>query len=214
MATKKAESKVIALELPKIKNIVVKIEGETDLCLNKMNYGNKMDLPQFRNGKTKFSHNEWGDRITSLHWKERIVESEIYEDANKEMFYDMLKNNAPCVSSFAFMAAFRAAVVRNNIDKNGTKFEATVSITDDFIPIKFAEHYFRELLTSPQKGSPVISTLNQFKGWSAEIPIRYTENAYTIDSILSIINYAGFGCGIGSGRRQNGLGRFKVVGVE
>ena len=214
MATKKMEEKIIKMEMPEIKTVTVCIEGDSDLCLNKMNYGNKMDLPQFRNGKTKFKHNEWGDIITSIHWFKRIDEEAIYKYATQDTLGELITHNAPCIPSFAFMSAFKNAVVRNNIDTYGTKFETTVAIPQDFIPIKFTEHYIRELLTSPKKGSPVISKLNQFSGWSAEIPIRFTETAYSFDSIVSIINLAGFGNGVGSGRKQNGLGRFHVTSIK
>lgn len=66
---------------------------------------------------------------------------------------------------------------------------------------------------SPKKGSPVLVHLSRFSGWSTEIEIAFTENTYSLEQIINIINLAGFGIGIGSGR-SSGYGRYHVVGVE
>lgn len=51
--------------------------------------------------------------------------------------------------------------------------------------------------------------INRFTGWSAEIELAYVDNIYSIEQIVNIIQLAGFGCGIGSGR-TSGYGRFHV----
>ena len=66
---------------------------------------------------------------------------------------------------------------------------------------------------SPKRGAPVLVYINRFSGWSSQVHITYTENVYTLDQIVNIINMAGFGLGIGSGR-SSGYGRYHVVGVE
>ena len=43
--------------------------------------------------------------------------------------------------------------------------------------------------------------------------IQYTENAFSIEQIVNIINLAGFGNGIGSGR-SSGYGRYHVEGIK
>ena len=45
------------------------------------------------------------------------------------------------------------------------------------------------------------------------IRIDFTDNVYQFENIVNIINLAGFGLGIGSGR-TSGYGRYKVVAVE
>ena len=75
------------------------------------------------------------------------------------------------------------------------------------------EHHIDEKLMSPKKGSPVLVHLNRFSGWSATFTIQYTENAFSIEQIVNIINLAGFGNGIGSGR-SSGYGRYHVEGIK
>ena len=81
------------------------------------------------------------------------------------------------------------------------------------VPIKFSEHSIDEKLMSPKKGSPVLVHLNRFTGWSATFTISYMENVYSAEQIINIINIAGFGLGIGSGRTR-GFGRYHVENVK
>ena len=122
--------------------------------------------------------------------------------------------NAPCISAFGLKKSFGEAVVRNEIDKYKTKFDANVNIIarNNLIPIKFTEYFLDEKLMSPKKGSPVLTRLNRFTGWSADITISFLENVYSEEQIISIVNLAGFGLGIGSGR-SSGYGRYKVTSI-
>ena len=79
---------------------------------------------------------------------------------------------------------------------------------NNLIPIKFTEYFLDEKLMSPKKGSPVLTRLNRFTGWSADITISFLENVYSEEQIISIVNLAGFGLGIGSG-----YGRYKVTSI-
>jgi hypothetical protein len=81
------------------------------------------------------------------------------------------------------------------------------------VPITFAEHYIDEKLMSPKKGAPVLVRLNRFSGWSATLTVQYMENVYSAEQIVNIINLAGFGLGIGSGR-SSGYGRYHVANIE
>ena len=82
------------------------------------------------------------------------------------------------------------------------------------MPIKFAENYVDEKLMSPKKGAPVLVHLNRFVGWSADITISLIDSVYSIEQLVNIVNLAGFGIGIGSGRRSCGYGRYHVDSVE
>ncbi len=106
-------------------------------------------------------------------------------------------------------------VVRGEIDKYSTKFNANVNLLNKggLVPIKFAEHVIDEKLMSPKKGSPVLVHLNRFIGWSATFTVSYMETVFSAEQIINIINMAGFGIGIGSGR-SSGFGRYHVQGVK
>jgi hypothetical protein len=66
---------------------------------------------------------------------------------------------------------------------------------------------------SPKKGAPVLVHLNRFSGWSATFDVSYVDSVYSLEQIVNIINLAGFGLGIGSGR-SSGYGRYHVENVE
>lgn len=211
MAAKKENT----IELKPIapKTITVTIQGDSDLILNKMNDPTARALTDARKDKAKSLEkpNEWECIATSVHWLKKF-EGEYSEDNLKKN----LENNNVCIPAFAFKKSFGDAVVRNEIDKYKTKFDASVNILgqgDNLIPVKFTEYYLDEKLMSPKKGAPVLVHLNRFSGWTADITISFVDNVYSTEQIINIINLAGFGLGIGSGR-SSGYGRYHVVSVQ
>lgn len=210
MAKKEEKNIVLKKIEPKMMNVI--IEGDSDLVLNKMNDVVARELIDKRKGKAKDIEepNYWEEVITSIHWRDGKP-----QEFSKESMQDALTNNAPCIKGFGFIKSFGEAVTRNEIDKYSTKLRATINILapNDLIPITFDEWHLDEKLMQPQKGSPVLAKLNRFTGWRAVIPISFTDNVYSDEQLLSIINFAGFGIGIGSGR-SSGYGRYHVIGVE
>ena len=196
--------------VPKI--ITVKIVGDSDLILNKMDDPTARMLTDQRKDKAKSLEkvNEWECIITSMHWlggKPKEFTEETLEKA--------LKENAPCLTAFGLKKSFCNAVVRNEISQYATKFDAAVNIIgqgDNLVPIKFAQHHLDEKLMSPKKGAPVLVRLNRFSGWSAEIKLSFIDNVYSCEQLINIINLTGFGIGIGSGR-TSGYGRYHVDSV-
>lgn len=210
MATKK--EKIITMEPIKINTVRISITGTTDLVLNKMNDVAARKLTDERKDKAKSMEkpNEWEEIITAMHWYNGKP-----TDFSEEGLRKALKDNAPCITAFGLKRSFCDSVVRNEIDTYSTKFDNAVVVKakGNLIPIKFAEHFVDEKLMSPKKGAPVLVHLNRFTGWSASIDIQYTDNVYGIDQIVDIIRRAGFGLGIGSGRKT-GYGRYEVSNVE
>ena len=192
------------------KTATIMIAGTTDLVLNKMNDVTARELTAARKDKVKSlaKPNEWEKIITAMHWRDGTP-----TDFSYEGLMTALRENAPCISAFGLKKSFGDAVVRNEIDKYKTKFDASVNIIAkaNLIPIAFTEHYIDEKLMSPKKGAPVLVSLNRFSGWTAKITLQYTDNTYSLEQIVNIINLAGFGLGIGSGR-TSGYGRYEVVG--
>ncbi|MCI8378664.1 MAG: hypothetical protein HFH72_09120 [Lachnospiraceae bacterium] len=190
----------------------VTIVGDSDLVLNKMNDVNAKSLIDKRKDKAKDTAkpNMWEEIITAMHWKNGKP-----TDFSEEGLAKALKENAPCITDFGLKKSFGDAVVRAEIDKYKTKFDANVNLVNKggLVPIKFTEHFIDEKLMSPKKGSPVLVHLNRFSGWSAVITISYMENVYSAEQIINIINLAGFGLGIGSGR-TSGFGRYHVEEVK
>ena len=204
------EVKNIEVKAIEPKTLILHIEGQSDLVLNKMNACTVRALTDARKDKAKSLEkpNEWEQVITAMHWYNGTP-----ADFSEEGLKKALVENAPCISAFGLKKSFGEAVVRNEIDKYKTKFDANVNIIarNNLIPIKFTEYFLDEKLMS-KKGSPVLTRLNRFTGWSADITISFLENVYSEEQIISIVNLAGFGLGIGSGR-SSGYGRYKVTSI-
>lgn len=212
----KKASNTINLEPIRIQYATVTIEGDSDICLNRMNARTTRELTkERRNEKTlREEQNVWEDIITSIHWLHGYTVQDTRE-LTEEHLIEMLKpeNNAPCITGFGLKKSFCQAVVRNEIDTYSTKFDNAMNLTQRLYPIRFAEHFVDESLMSPKRGAPVLVHINRFTGWSADIHISYTENVYSLEQIVNIINLAGFGLGIGSGR-SSGFGRYHVQSVK
>lgn len=218
----KGENKMKAknvIELKDLRNAtktaLITIEGDGDLVLNCMNARNTRALLAEDRKKVKEQPNAWEDVITAIKWRDDLPTADTYRDCSEQMMHELLDNNAPCISAFGLKKSFGQAVVRNEIDKYATKIDNALNVVADkgLVPITFTEWSLDERLMSPKKGSPVVVRLNHFSGWRAQFRINYTDNVYSLQEILNIINLAGFGLGIGSGR-TSGYGRYHIVGVE
>lgn len=213
-STTATENQVLELKPINLQYAKITIAGDGDIVLNKMNDVVAKQLTDIRKDKAKDldKPNEWEEIITSMHWlngkPNTFTEKSLAHCLNP-------KNNAPCITAFGLKKSFGDAVVRNEIDKYKTKFDNGMNIIAEggLIPIKFTEHFIDEKLMSPMKGRPVLVRLNRFSGWEATFTIGYTGQVYSLEQIINIINLAGFGLGIGSGR-TSGYGRYHVINAE
>lgn len=206
---------IIEIETITPKYATVTIEGTGTLCLNKMNARNFRALTAEDRKKISETTNPWEDIITAVHWRDPLPAVNTHKECSEEMMQELLKNNAPCISAFGLKKSFGQAVVRLEIDKYATKFDAAVNIVakNNLVPVEFAEWSLDERLMSPKRGAPVTVRLNHFSGWRATFNIAYLDNVFSLNAIVNIINAAGFSMGIGSGR-TSGFGRYKVVDVK
>ena len=211
----KKNERIITLNPIEVKHAVISIEGDSDLVLNKMNARNYRALIADDRKKVREVPNKYEDIITAIHWRDGIPCEDTYHECDAEMLADMLKNNAPCITAFGLGKSFGQAVVRNEIDTYATKFDNAVNVIapKGLIPVTFSAYDIDERLMSPKRGAPISVCLSHFIGWKADFQIDFTDNVYSLESIVNIINLAGFGLGIGSGR-TSGYGRYHVVGVR
>lgn len=213
MAKEAKDSEVIVIEKLDPKMIMVTITGDSDLICNKMNAVITKQLIDARKDKAKKvaeKSNMWEEVITAIHWRDGNP-----SEFSEASLMEALESNAPCISAFGLAQSFKDAVVRFGIDKYSTKFRAAVNISSDggLIPFTFSEYHLDEKLMSPKMGAPVLSRQSRFSGWEAKICIRFIDSLYSMEQIVNIINLAGFGLGIGSGR-SSGFGRYHVTNVE
>lgn len=211
----KKDQNIIQIESIEPKTATVTIEGTGTLCLNKMNARNFRTLTADDRKKVNEAPNVWEDVITSVHWRDPLPTSDTYHDCDEAMMRELLENNAPCISAFGLKKSFNQTVVRQEIDKYSTKFDAALNIIakNNLIPVTFSEWSLDERLMSPKRGAPITVRLNHFSGWRATFDIEYLDNVFSLNGIVNIINMSGFSMGIGSGR-TSGFGRYKVVDVK
>ncbi len=211
----KKDNNTIELAHINVKSARIFIEGDSDLVLNAMNARNTRVLTADDRKKIREVPNKYEDIITAIHWRDGIPTDDTYANCDAQMLADMLKNNAPCITAFGLKKSFGQAVVRNEIDKYATKFDNAVNViaAKGLVPVTFAEYAIDEKLMSPKRGAPINVILSHFIGWKSEFTISYTDHVYSLEQIVNIINLAGFGLGIGSGR-SSGYGRYHVVDVK
>lgn len=209
------DKNVIEIEQIEIKTARVKIVGDTDLILNKTNARYERECAAVSAGKAvvKEQPNDWEDILTSVRWDKPFPVPT--QQLTSEHYQYMIANAKPCISAFGLYKSFGDAVVRNEIDTYATKIKNAVTVLsdNDLIPVDFAEAFVEEKLMPLKKSGHTMAKLNRFSGWSAEFTIRYTENVYSLNKILNIINLAGFGLGIGSGR-PSWYGRYHIEDVK
>jgi len=206
------KEEIIEIKPIAVKTMQVTIVGDSDLVLNKMNDVSSRQLVDQRKDKAKNldKPNEWEQVITSIHWYNGKP-----TDFSEEGLREALRTNAPCITSFGLKKSFGDSVVRNEISQYATKFNASVNILGKggLVPVTFTEYNVDEKLMSPKKGAPVLVRLNRFVGWKATFTLQYMDNVYSAEQIINIINLAGFGLGIGSGR-TSGYGRYHVESIS
>lgn len=208
-----AKEKIIEIQPIPVTRVSITIEGDTDIVLNRMNARTIRELTDRE--RPKQVPNIWEDIITAIHWRDGYPVKDTYAELEEHHLHEMLKENAPCISAFGLKKSLNQAVVRNELDKYSTKFDNAINVIapGGLIPITFAEYYMDEKLMSPKKGSPVLARLSRFAGWKATFDITCIETVYSVQSVVNVVNMAGFGLGIGSGR-SSGYGRYHVVDVQ
>ena len=179
------KEKNIVVKPIQLNTVTIKIVGDGDLILNKMNDVTTRELTDKQKNKSKTveEKNEWEQIITAIHWRDGKP-----KEFTEESLKDALKNNAPCITAFGLKKSFEEAIVRNGIDTYATKFRNGVNIVAEngLIPIKFYEHYVDEKLMSPKRGAPVLTRQNRFTGWSAEFKLHFIDGgAYSFRSLIS-----------------------------
>lgn len=213
MAQKKEE--IIEFRPIEPRTVEITIKGDTDLVLNKMDDVTTRELTDERNDRAQSLEkpNPWERIITSLHWVNGKPD-EFSEETLKENLDPSV--NAPCITAFGLKKSFGEALTRNKISTYSTEFRATVNVLgekDNLVPIRFTEYHLDEKLMSPQRGKPVLVKLNRFSGWTAKFRISFLENVYSLEQIVNVINLAGFGIGVGSGRNSD-YGRYHIIDVR
>lgn len=211
------EEEVIVIKEIRSKTATIKIVGDGEIICNKMSDPTARAMMDKQNNKAKNATenvNKWEEVITSIRWEKDIPREEYTQEGLGKNLDPSV--NRPCISAFGLKKSCARAVRQFGIDKQGTKFEATVNFpcSGGNIPFSFTDYHLDEkLIPSPTISRvPVKALLSRFGGWEATFTIRYVDTIYSLEQICNIINLAGFGLGVGSGKKS-GYGRFHIASV-
>ena len=204
----------------------IRIEGDTDLILNKKSLSFEREeiyKQSHKKGATmpdeinaKLHYNIWEKLITSLTWEKTVPALPRYEDYTEEMWKDLMKNNRPCILSKAFSASFYETFVsfgfKDSTGRCGTDFKRTISLESWKNPINFTEVTYSQHLT-PNTGiskTNVLAQHNIFSGWSCEYDLMFIASVFPLETVIEIINATGEFIGVGT-KRAEGFGRYHIA---
>lgn len=229
MATKKETNNSITIETPRKSIINIELIGETPLILRaKSRSYEREEIFKQSNPKgtkipteidAKINYNLYEKLITSIHWRDKVEVFDDYSLYTKEMWEDLMKNNAPCILAKAFKDSFKEVFIsfgyKESTSRNGTDLERTLTVMNQKTPITFESVKADEHLaqTDGVSRTNVLTQNNVFYGWKANLQVSHIDTIFPSETIISIVRNAGEYLGIG-GRRKEGFGRYDLGQVS
>ena len=218
MATKKATTEVIEIRPIEIKQVTIRIVGDTPLIMHAWSEKAKRMMLEAQmgiaKGKKKEAKNPVDDFIRSMYWLTPMP-----EDGTTESFEEAIANGARFgfpVTAFkqaAISAAYRMGWAKDKMSMRGAFF--IDSDENGMIEIHSDTPEMREDMVKVGMGTADIRYRGEFKNWYADLTISYNENGqYSLENIVNIINAGGYVCGVGEWRpeRDGQNGMFHVAG--
>lgn len=110
--------------------------------------------------------------------------------------------------------AMRLAAARLGT-RQGTVITAAIRIRDDLLRIEGSEPYCHTTNVRHGGRTPDLADRGCFTQWSIRIPITYNAEAISLETVVGLLELAGFAIGIGSWRPENNgtFGQFRVEGL-
>ena len=201
MAKKKVE--IIELKKIDIRNIEIKVVGDSPVMLHAWSEKAKRQMMDKQNGvakvKKKEPRNPQKEYAQSLYWldaKNELIKADGDPDKHKYGF------GIPSVS-------FKSAAVSacRNIDGIPmTLARGVFHVKGEYVPIltgkkdEYAKPRMREDLVVVSNGSPDFRYRGEFYPWHCNLTIRYNAGVLNAEQIINLLNVAGFACGVGEWR--------------
>ena len=218
MATKKATTESVAIEIPQLKmeTAIIHVKGDTPLIVHKWSEKAKKEIrdKQMKKATTKKEAKDpVADFIDTLYWLDGEP-----EDKTLEEFEQAMANGA----RFGFPATgFKQAAImgayRLGADIKTTVAKAAIIIPAEYIEIKGKAVTMREDMVKIGGISKVadIRYRAQIEDWEADIPVKYVSSVMSLEQVINLFNMGGFACGVGEWRNEkNGVfGSFHVETV-
>ena len=221
MATKKTESSVVEIRSLDLKQVKIRIVGDSPLIVHAWSEkAKKMMLEtQMKTTKTKGreARDPYDDFVQSLYWLEGKPDEEDLKKHAPKAFEKAIKNGAKfgfpvtAVKQCANSAAYRLNWVKNQMELRSSYFLS--SEYGDMFCIQGSIPEMREDMVRIGMGSADLRYRGEFKNWYADLLLTYNNSGnLTLEQILNCINAGGFSVGLGEWRpeKDGDFGRFHI----
>ena len=216
MADKKKKIEVKPL---KLETIMVTIEGDSDLILNKMTDSSSNEIKESQTGKTgkkaKEAINMYQRLVESIHWMDGKE-----EDFTEEGWMNALKNNRVGYDASGIKKGICDAAVRVLGESKSTITNANIQIIPEkanLVPISFKTSGYDEAIITNWKGNAFLTYRNVFKDWSCKFKVQFMPDNISLEQVVELIQAMGFACGMGAhrvGLKGGTNGQFHIKEVE
>lgn len=216
MATKKTESLIAEIRPLDLKQVNIRIVGDSPLvCHAWSEKAKRMMLEaQMKTTKTKGRdiRDPYDDFINSLYWL-----TEKPKESTPDAFEKAIKKGAKfgfpvtAVKQCANSAAYRLNWVKNQMELRSSYFLS--SEYGDMFCIQGAIPEMREDMVRIGMGSADLRYRAEFRDWYADLTLTYNNSgSLTLEQILNCINAGGFAVGLGEWRpeKDGDFGRFHI----
>lgn len=236
-----AKKKVVIKEFPK-ESIIVTIQGNSDIILNKMTDEAVEDIKgaqtKTAKGPKKAPLNMWQRLIGGLHWMDNfsnhpfvdVIEENvdgietignvIRPQYTKESYYALLQNNRIGYDASGIKKGLLEAAIRVLGESKSTIINANLQVIPEkknLIPITFGESDIDESVITNWKGNAFLTYRTILRDWQMKIKVQYLPNNISMDQVIELFQAMGFAGGIGAhriGLKGGTNGSFKVTAVE
>ena len=197
---KKTEDKLVEKQALELVSINAELVGLSDLMVNRMSDKTKQGLKDKMEGKSKSKENR-----------------NFEDEAQEKIHYVLIKGKkVPAIPTYAVKSALvEVAPYMKDLDMKKVKRTIIVESVDgnDLIPFRYKKMELDERFARPRFGAAPMPVIRpRFKDWSCEVKITFNKALITPETIINLLNLAGFHNGLGSfSPRSNGnFGRFAV----
>lgn len=191
----------LKVSIPKlnIETLSVTIKGKTPLIYNKWSEKAKQ---QIRDKQQKKANKGREARKPEVEY-----ENSFYKDTEGRIAFPALCLKQAMVDATRNVAGLHMTLIRGAVFVHGDK--------DGLIPVEYKERLMREdMVRLGGMGNPAdLRYRGQLNDWSMKLTIEYNADVLSAEQVVSLLNLAGFACGLGEWRpERNGTsGRFEVI---
>lgn len=188
----------VTIQPIKVAEFNMRVEGISNLLMNKFSDRSKKSLLDKQAGKSK----------ELIKRTKEAIAVEVSEKIHR------MENGKVGFPAAGFKKAMvEAATGKLLAGMNGKLAKGSFFIIGNLIPIKYKRQVVNESIGRIGRNIPMVTFRPEFEGWSAELPIKYNASQITPQQIVALANLAGFHIGVGDWRpqRSGSYGMFRVI---